>query len=146
MAHEPKATVGNEGGVRALTERHAESLEALEMAHLDWTLDVSLDEDEPSAVKPAILSPFLPSQAATIETLFIMLESSGRRLKSSDCILDIGCGDGRVLVAACQRFGCRGIGIDVSPSCIGAAMAMVKSEDDLRKLACSIDSRVGEQV
>ena len=39
------------------------------------------------------------------------------------------CGDGRVLVAAARRFGCRGVGIDVSQACINAAFAMVAAED-----------------
>ena len=40
------------------------------------------------------------------------------------------CGDGRVLVAAAQRTGCRGVGVDVAAQCIDAANAMVKEEDE----------------
>ncbi|CAN0217959.1 unnamed protein product, partial [Phaeothamnion confervicola] len=39
----------------------------------------------------------------------------------SDVIADVGCGDGRVLLAAAAVIGCRGIGIDVSPECIAVA-------------------------
>lgn len=35
-------------------------------------------------------------------------------LTLNDVVLDIGCGDGRVLVTAAKMLGCRGIGIDVS--------------------------------
>lgn len=35
-------------------------------------------------------------------------------LKSDDVVLDVGCGDGRVLVALAKALGCRGIGVDIS--------------------------------
>lgn len=35
-------------------------------------------------------------------------------LTPDDVVLDIGSGDGRVLVTAAKMLGCRGIGIDVS--------------------------------
>lgn len=34
-------------------------------------------------------------------------------LTSVDTLADIGCGDGRVLVAAARRYGCRGVGIEI---------------------------------
>jgi SAM-dependent methyltransferase len=46
---------------------------------------------------------------------------------STDCVLDIGCGDGRVVLAA-ARAGARGIGIDINPSLIRAAKARAKSD------------------
>ncbi|CAB1117522.1 unnamed protein product [Ectocarpus sp. CCAP 1310/34] len=35
-------------------------------------------------------------------------------LSADDVVLDVGCGDGRVLVTMAKVLGCRGIGIDVS--------------------------------
>lgn len=35
-------------------------------------------------------------------------------LSAGDVVLDVGCGDGRVLVTMAKVLGCRGIGIDVS--------------------------------
>lgn len=34
-------------------------------------------------------------------------------LKSGDCLADLGCGDGRVLIAAVTMTGCRGIGVEI---------------------------------
>ena len=33
-------------------------------------------------------------------------------IKPTDLVYDLGCGDGRVLIAAIKRFGCRCIGIE----------------------------------
>ncbi|NJK38660.1 MAG: class I SAM-dependent methyltransferase [Oscillatoriales cyanobacterium RM2_1_1] len=38
-----------------------------------------------------------------------------------DILYDLGCGDGRVVIAAAQQFGARGIGIDINPDQIWAA-------------------------
>ena len=36
-------------------------------------------------------------------------------LDEDDKLLDLGCGDGRVLIEACKRYGCSGIGIEIDP-------------------------------
>ena len=48
-------------------------------------------------------------------------------VRSTDCVLDIGCGDGRVPLAA-GRAGARGVGIDINPSLIRAARARAQAE------------------
>jgi SAM-dependent methyltransferase len=35
--------------------------------------------------------------------------------KKSDIVYDLGCGDGRILVLAAQKYGCRGVGYDIDP-------------------------------
>jgi methylase of polypeptide subunit release factors len=32
-----------------------------------------------------------------------------------DVVYDLGCGDGRLVITAAQRFGARGVGIDIDP-------------------------------
>jgi cyclopropane fatty-acyl-phospholipid synthase-like methyltransferase len=44
------------------------------------------------------------------------------RLTSSDVLLDVGCGDGRVLLAAAAR-GAHAIGIDVDRACLARSRA-----------------------
>ena len=34
---------------------------------------------------------------------------------SEDTLYDLGCGDGRILIRAAQRFGTRGVGVDIDP-------------------------------
>ena len=38
-----------------------------------------------------------------------------------DVVYDLGCGDGRILIAAASRYGCRTVGCDIDPLRIEAA-------------------------
>jgi len=35
------------------------------------------------------------------------------RVRSDDILYDLGCGDGRILVAAAKKYGCRAVGVDL---------------------------------
>ena len=37
------------------------------------------------------------------------------RLKKGDLYYDLGCGDGRMLILAARKYGCRGIGYEIDP-------------------------------
>jgi ribosomal protein L11 methylase PrmA len=41
--------------------------------------------------------------------------------KKSDLVYDLGCGDGRILVLAAQKYGCRGVGYDIDPERVKAS-------------------------
>src|SRR6202140_2123413 len=36
-------------------------------------------------------------------------------VKKSDIVYDLGCGDGRIVIAAAKEYGARGVGIDIDP-------------------------------
>ena len=44
-------------------------------------------------------------------------------VKHGDVVYDLGCGDGRIVIAAAKRFGTRGVGIDNNPDRIREAQA-----------------------
>lgn len=46
-----------------------------------------------------------------------------------DHVLDLGCGNARFLLAACDRFGCSGVGVDISPEACAEAEKAVKAAD-----------------
>lgn len=48
------------------------------------------------------------------------------RVTKEDLVYDLGCGDGRVVVLAAKRYGCRGIGYDIDPERVSAALENVK--------------------
>jgi SAM-dependent methyltransferase len=44
-------------------------------------------------------------------------------VKSSDTVYDLGCGDGRIVIAAAKQYGAHGVGIDINPERIRQARA-----------------------
>jgi ribosomal protein L11 methylase PrmA len=54
-----------------------------------------------------------PYVATPMEVVAKMLEVAG--VDSSDVVYDIGCGDGRIVVMAAEKYGARGVGIDIDP-------------------------------
>ena len=57
-------------------------------------------------------------------------------VKKSDVVYDLGCGDGRIVVTAAKKFGCRAAGFDIDPERIKEARANVKKNNvgDLVKI------------
>jgi SAM-dependent methyltransferase len=45
------------------------------------------------------------------------------RLTRDDVLYDLGCGDGRILVAAARKYGCRAVGYDLDPLRVNEARA-----------------------
>ncbi len=48
-----------------------------------------------------------------------MLEVAG--VTRDDLVYDPGCGDGRIVITAARKYGCRGVGIELSPKLVRAA-------------------------
>ncbi|MBI3919539.1 MAG: class I SAM-dependent methyltransferase [Betaproteobacteria bacterium] len=48
-----------------------------------------------------------------------MLEMA--RVTAKDVVYDLGCGDGRIVIAAAQKYGARGVGVDIDPQRIKEA-------------------------
>jgi SAM-dependent methyltransferase len=48
-------------------------------------------------------------------------------LKKGDVVYDLGCGDGRIVIAAAKHYGVRGVGIDLDPQRIAEAEANAKA-------------------
>jgi ubiquinone/menaquinone biosynthesis C-methylase UbiE len=54
--------------------------------------------------------PYVPTNQKVVEA---MLELAG--VNASDTVYDLGCGDGRIVVMAAQKYGARGVGVDIDP-------------------------------
>ena len=48
-----------------------------------------------------------------------------RGTPAGETLVDLGCGDGRIVVAAAQRYGCRAIGYDIDPQRVKEARARI---------------------
>jgi SAM-dependent methyltransferase len=61
--------------------------------------------------------PYVPTPPDVVETMLRLAS-----VKSGDVLYDLGCGDGRIVVMAAQKFGiARGTGIDIDPTRIKEA-------------------------
>jgi SAM-dependent methyltransferase len=47
-------------------------------------------------------------------------------VKSSDIVYDLGCGDGRIVIAAAKEYGARGVGIDIDPERVQEASDLAR--------------------
>jgi SAM-dependent methyltransferase len=54
-----------------------------------------------------------------------MLDLAG--VSSRDTVYDLGCGDGRIVISAAQKYGARGVGIDINPARIDEAHANARN-------------------
>ena len=59
---------------------------------------------------------FLPSSDAVMNAMFTLAAVGPK-----DVVYDLGCGDGRVVIAAAKRFGASGVGVDIDPALIAEA-------------------------
>lgn len=60
--------------------------------------------------------PYVPSPNVVVEG---MLKLAG--VKSTDTLYDLGCGDGRIVIAAAKTYGAHGVGIDIDPQRVAEA-------------------------
>lgn len=65
--------------------------------------------------------PYVPTTEKAVEE---MLKLAG--VKKSDIVYDLGCGDGRIVIAAAKTVGARGVGIDINPERIKEARENAK--------------------
>jgi cyclopropane fatty-acyl-phospholipid synthase-like methyltransferase len=47
------------------------------------------------------------------------------KVTKTDVIYDLGCGDGKILIAAARQFGARGVGVEIDPEQVKIAKAAV---------------------
>lgn len=77
---------------------------------------------QPSSMQHArSLAPFVPSPQPIVERMLAAAD-----LKPGETLFDLGCGDGRVLVTAAQKFRAKAIGVELSPKLVEAANARIK--------------------
>ena len=70
---------------------------------------------------PNLDVPYVPT---TEEAVAAMLKLAD--VKKTDVVYDLGCGDGRIVIAAAKTYGAHGVGIDINPDRIAEAKANAK--------------------
>jgi len=77
-------------------------------------LSAALSAAAPQDRKPDVI--YLPTDDETIDGMLKLA-----RVTKNDVVYDLGCGDGRIVIAAVKQFGARGVGIDIDPARITEA-------------------------
>jgi ubiquinone/menaquinone biosynthesis C-methylase UbiE len=67
---------------------------------------------------PRLDVPYVPTPQETVDRMLQLAQ-----VKNTDTVYDLGCGDGRIVITAAQRYGARGVGIDLNPERIAEAKA-----------------------
>ncbi len=97
------------------------------------------------ALEPALSRPH-PEQNHTPDVVYVgtPYDVVSRMLKMAavgrtDLVYDLGCGDGRMVVLAAKKFGCRGIGYDIDPERVAAARRNV-SKNGVERLVKIVEA------
>lgn len=59
---------------------------------------------------PKLDVPYVPTPQEVVDRMLDM-----GKVRRSDLLYDLGCGDGRIVVTAARKYGARGVGIDIDP-------------------------------
>jgi SAM-dependent methyltransferase len=68
------------------------------------------------------LAPFVASPMDVVERMLTLA-----KVGAGDVVYDLGCGDGRIVIAAAQKFGARGVGVDIDARLINEAEANARA-------------------
>ncbi len=79
-------------------------------------------EEEVESPEPELDVPYVPTPN---EVVTQMLQIAN--VKKGDVVYDLGSGDGRIVITAAQKYGTRGVGIDINPERISEANANARA-------------------
>ena len=90
------------------------------MAVVLWVLTLAWIVPPPTAAQQqaASLAPYVPTPYHVVNRMLDLAN-----VTKDDVVYDLGCGDGRIVITAAERYGARGVGIDYDPERIAEARA-----------------------
>jgi precorrin-6B methylase 2 len=68
------------------------------------------------------LAPYVPTGHDVVDRMLSLAA-----VTKEDFVVDLGCGDGRIPIAAAKKYGARGLGVDIDPVRIAEANANLKA-------------------
>jgi cyclopropane fatty-acyl-phospholipid synthase-like methyltransferase len=76
-----------------------------------------------SPIQPAqSLAPYIPTPEDVVERMLALA-----KVTKDDVVYDLGCGDGRIPIAAARKYGAKGIGLDIDSRLIDVARSNAKA-------------------
>ncbi|MDQ3369224.1 MAG: methyltransferase domain-containing protein [Myxococcota bacterium] len=82
-------------------------------------VEIQRDAAEVPTRKPDVI--YVPTPEPVVKRMLTMA-----KVGPKDVVYDLGCGDGRIVIAAARDFGARGVGIDIDPQRVKEARANVE--------------------
>jgi len=70
------------------------------------------------------LAPYVPTPYEVVEKMLELAE-----VNKKDTVYDLGCGDGRIVIMAAEKYGATGIGVDYDSVRVEEALANVKEKE-----------------
>ncbi len=67
---------------------------------------------------------FIPTPQDVVEKMLELAEA-----KKADLVYDLGCGDGRIVVTAAKRYGCKAVGYDIDPQRVKESLENVANNN-----------------
>jgi SAM-dependent methyltransferase len=89
------------------------------LAGVVLSISIAVAQSGQPGRKPDV--PYVPTTDEAVQTMLKLAE-----VKKSDVVYDLGCGDGRIVIAAAVTYGARGVGIDIDPERIREAKENAK--------------------
>src|SRR5688572_32279792 len=77
-----------------------------------------------ATAKPAVREPdvwYVPTPQVVVDRML-----AAAKVKKTDVVYDLGCGDGRIVVTAAKKYGARAFGYDIDPKRVEEAKENVK--------------------
>ena len=76
----------------------------------------------PDAGKPDVI--YVPTPQEVVDKMLQMA-----KVTKDDLLYDLGCGDGRIVVTAAKRYGCKAVGYDISPRRVRESLENVRKNN-----------------
>lgn len=89
-----------------------------------YLMDLAARPDDNAAPpRPVVNAPYIPTPDDVVERMLELAE-----VGPDDVVYDLGCGDGRIVVAAAKEYGCRCFGFDINPERVAEARDNARRE------------------
>lgn len=71
---------------------------------------------------PQSLAPYVPTPHDVVDRMLALAQ-----ITKEDVVYDLGCGDGRIPIAAARKYGARAVGVDIDPERIAESKTNAKA-------------------
>jgi SAM-dependent methyltransferase len=71
---------------------------------------------------PTNLAPYVPTPREVVDRMLTLA-----KVGPEDVVYDLGCGDGRIVIAAAKKYGAHGVGVDIDPQRISESIANARA-------------------